>query len=373
MMMKIAKWLAALILFLIAWNHPAISQQHIQVEPGPEDFALDLISPNAPQLIAICKKRSGRKKKRTMHYVAVDLDNNLPRRIEVEGQTPLSDPYLMTGAKIFQRDGKFILIGNIEHRQSGQHEIVEYELKKETLAFEKRWKDPTQRLGQTNNLLPDQKGGLYVSTFFDKPNWMGGRLFLGFFTKKKEGRILYAKDAEAAFQSEGRLEATNSFTIWQDTLFVTASMENNLFAYPILSDGLGDRIDLPVPIKGGDNVYRDGAYLLTTGAYTKLGFLWNNTFKKASIKSYVYEIKLGEGGPKLMRIIEIDKKQKMGAVSVAYRQGDQYWVGQLYKDTLLTFRENDLVESGTATIKLPKGIVPKGQRKVRVPKFVFKQ
>lgn len=180
------------------------------------------------------------------------------------------------------------VISHGEEMDDANHSIVVYRIEPDKLIFVKQLK--SELLNSPNDLSVAADGSLYVTNDAASRGSM-----LEAILRLKRANVIYYDGRDQWRVAAAELAFPNGILIDGDTLYVSTTREDSLYAFPRQADGsLGQR-RLVASFKGQDNIMRDGDWLYTAAHLSDLGFMRHRSDESVPSPSVIYRVNRRSG------------------------------------------------------------------------------
>ena len=224
------------------------------------------------------------------------------------------------------RDGSLQLyVISHPHLGKGAEAVIQYRLERDHLVFQRRYSG--SHLVSPNDLAVRSDGSFYVC---NDSSARGGilELILGL----RRSTVVYYDGLGGWSVAAERLAMANSAAIDGDTLYVSATRANRVYAYSTAAGGrLTDRRVL-ARIKGPDNLVLEASELLVAAHRNSLAFMAHVRNPGRRSPSTVYAIDTQSGAA---TVLFADDGARISAASTGLRHEGVLYLGQVFEPFLL--------------------------------------
>lgn len=303
-----------LFVFLVFLSVFSFSQEKIIVGPGPEDIVLDTFLRQERILISCDPRRDD--KPYTKHGDIWDFDIKTNKTgVLVRKNEPDDLSFNPHGIHLlFENQKPYLFVVN--HFRKGkkrQSEIIRYQVVNDTLIFERRF----PYTSTINSVYALSKDHFIITN-----------------DKKFNGNLAEFKQNQFV-KIDKHIKYPNGLNVKDSILYLSTTMSNKIYAYPILADGTYGKPKKIAKIKGLDNIRMYENTLLTT-SHPKLMRVVKHFKNKDKISpSVVYQIDLSTNESKPLYK---DDGAEMSAASVALIYKDYLYISQIFEPFMIRIK-----------------------------------
>lgn len=260
----------------------------IEAGPGTEDMVLDTVS-GSPRLLISCDDRRHGNRPTFSGICTYDLRTNRVDTMDIR-EYPFGMAFRPHGLDLQTVRGKLHLFVVCHDDSAGHHWIADFEVEDHGLMWVQNYQ--AGMLTSPNGVTALPSGDLYVTN----DHLVRGSVKESFF-KKKVADIIHFRPDQSHEVAYHALAYGNGITNRGGYVYAAATVENAIYRFKIMPDGLLGEKERYAQVHGPDNLRWDGNDLLVACHLRLLKFLGHAKDAKKHSPTTVYRIKEGARKP----------------------------------------------------------------------------
>ena len=318
----------ALLLAMISCRGLEYNVEKIQTGFGPEDMALDFYNEGRPRIIISCSKRKGENTYGKLQYYDLNSGNVVDFVLSNYNTTEIR-PHGITRVSTDSTSYLYVISHEKNEGSAIIDKILKFTITPDTLFFVKQWtSEEIDFMDATNDLVVNEKGIIYCTN----PTQVG-------FKEVPAVVGMISQDGKAEVIADGLLYP-NGIYLDGNKLYVATAQGNILYKYELDANGKvkeGSRTE-EAEIVGGDNITKNGDYLIIANHPSLLRFVLHSRFGTKSPSSvYRYNTLTGES-----KQIFGPTAKYISASSTGLIYKDYLYISQVFEDYIIKVQFSDL-------------------------------